>query len=106
VVGEPTPEIEVSSFEWDDDNEEHLYQERHGWVTIADVTDVHLNAPRYFRNLPDRGGTHVLIGPSFEGRFFYIVLAPTKEEGRWRPITGWKLTAKKGRQLYNIKRRD
>jgi hypothetical protein len=61
--------------------------------------DVLAIAPRFFLNLPGRGGTHVVIGPDREGQFCYISMVEVTP-GRWRPVTGWKL-GRRAERLYN-----
>ena len=102
VVREPTPALVLLQLQWDEVNEEHLAEHD---VTIEDVEEVRQNAPRFFLNLPDRSGTHVMIGPRFDGRFFYIALAPTNEHGRWRPITGWSMNTAAALKIYRRERR-
>jgi len=96
VVGEPE-EIEVLELEFDEENVEHLAGHE---VTPDDIFAVLLNAPRFFRNLPDRSGTHIMIGPDGKREFFYVSLAPTGVGGSWRPVTGWRL-GRKALRIYN-----
>ncbi|HLF79746.1 MAG TPA: hypothetical protein VJB57_19870 [Dehalococcoidia bacterium] len=96
MVREPD-EIEVLELEFDDENLQHLAD--HG-VEQADVLDVWLNAPRFFRNLEGRGGTHVMLGPDKSGRFFYIALVQTGVDGRWRPVTGYPYNRRRALRYY------
>jgi hypothetical protein len=95
VVGEPD-DIEVLDFTFDEVNLDHLAA--HG-VRASDVYSVLHGSPRFFRDLPDRAATHVMIGEDNTGRFFYIAISPTMSSGFWRPITGWTLTRRRGLQL-------
>lgn len=88
---------------WDDQNEDHLLGEHD--VTIADVEEVRQNKPRFFVNLPDRGGSHVMVGPDFGGRFYFVALAPTPIRGCWRPVTGWSMNRAQALKLYNRRNR-
>jgi hypothetical protein len=88
--------IAVWDLEFDQKNVNHLAEHE---VAPEDVLAVLLNAPRFFRNLPDRSGTHVMIGPDANGQFFFIALAPRPIEGLWRPITGWRL-GRRGEEFY------
>ena len=96
MVGEPA-EIDVVELEITDENAGHLA--RHG-VTRENVLDVLRQAPRFFHNLADRGGSHVMIGPDSTGRFFYIAIRPTITQGRWRPVTGWPMNRRGAMQIY------
>jgi hypothetical protein len=96
VVGERA-NIDVRELEFDDVNVEHLA--RHD-VRPADAFGVLAAAPRFFRNLPDRAGTHVMIGPTSTGDFFYMSLAITAKQGVWRPVTAWRL-GRRALDLYN-----
>jgi hypothetical protein len=80
--------IDVWEFEWDDTNLEH---QEHGLAPVLaeQVKDL---SPKFFRNKPAKAGTHRMIGPGINGRFWTIILKPTAERGRWRPITGWPST--------------
>ena len=44
----------------------------------------------FFRNLPDRGGSHVMVGYDDRGRALYVSIRPTATEGRWRVVTAWE----------------
>lgn len=95
MAGDPES-VGVLALQFDQANVDHLA--RHD-VTPQQVQDVLLKAPRFFRNLPDRSGTHVIVGPNSEGTFFFIVLAPTGQRGNWRPVTGWRL-GRRAQDLY------
>jgi hypothetical protein len=96
MVGEPE-NIDAEELEFDENNVSHLA--RHG-VSREAVEQVHRNTPRYFRNLPEHSGSHVMIGPDENGRFYFVVLRPTSTARRWRPITGWPL-GRRGPRLYD-----
>jgi hypothetical protein len=85
MVGEQA-DIEVTGFEFNDDNTSHLA--RHD-VTPMDISAVNGNSPRYFHNLPDRAGSHVMIGPD--------------DRGVWRPVTGWRMTRREALRLYELR---
>lgn len=70
--------IDVQEFEWDEWNIAHLSQ--HG-VTPDKADEIRTVAPRFFHNLPDRAGTHVVIGPDSQQNFYYIVLRPMGRPG-------------------------
>jgi len=96
MVGEPE-DIDVEELEFDEHNISHLAQ--HG-VSREAVEEVQRNAPRYFRNLPDRSGSHVMIGPDENSKFLLVVLRPPATTRRWRPVTAWPL-GRRGPRLYD-----
>jgi hypothetical protein len=92
VVGE-RDEIEVNDFAWDyapTGNVAHLA--RHG-VSVDDVYAVLGWGPLYFRNLPGRRASHVMIGRDSHDRSLLITLLSTSEIGTWEPVTGWQSAA-------------
>ena len=78
-------QIDVWQFEWDDENLEH---QTHG-LTPAIAELVKDNSPEFFRNKPGKTGSHQMIGPDINGRFWTVIILATPYKGRWRPITGW-----------------
>lgn len=78
--------IQVFEFEWDERNETHCA--RHG-VTPVTAQEVKDSLPKFFLNDPGKTGTHIMVGPDSGGGYWTIVIKPTGEPGRWRPITGW-----------------
>ena len=104
MVGDSTEDaIQVDSFEWTDENIEHVLESRHH-ATVEDVEEVRRNSPRLFLNLPLKSGTHVMIGPNLRGQFFYVVLVKTETPGRWRPITAYRVSKARGQRVYNAKK--
>lgn len=82
--------IRVDELEWDETNLEHCA--RHG-LTAEIAESVRSKEPEFFRETrKGRTGTHAMLGPSTEGRFWTIKLKRTSREGVWRPITGWPST--------------
>lgn len=79
-------EIDVFEFEWDERNEGHCARHGVGPLTAEEVKD---GIPKFFENDPGKTGTHMMIGPDAAGRYWTIVIRPSSERGRWRPITGW-----------------
>ena len=96
MVGEPA-DIEVSNLELQDTNVEKLLG--HGF-TPSDVLGVFANEPQFFSNLPARSGTHVMLGPDAEDRFFYIVLIESAPAGTWRVITGYPYSRRRALRYY------
>lgn len=78
--------IQVWEFEWDERNESHCA--RHN-VTPLVVEEVRDGAPEFFPNKAGKTGTHMMIGPDVDGRYWTIIIVPGADEGRWRAITGW-----------------
>jgi uncharacterized DUF497 family protein len=72
--------------EADEETEDHLAE--HG-IRLADVWEVIYN--RYIEtHNPQEGEERVLvIGETNGGRIVTVSLAPTRDPGTWRPVTGW-----------------
>jgi uncharacterized DUF497 family protein len=98
VVEEPLDDLEVDDFVWDEVNIAHLL-ERHG-TDFNDINEVLDNRPQYFTNLPDRAGSHVMIGPNYVGRFFFAAIVTTSQRGIWRVITAWSMSKREALKLY------
>jgi hypothetical protein len=64
----------------------------HG-VTPALVAEIASNDPVIVPNRPGAGrsGSHRLIGPADDRRFWTVILLQ-KGDDTWRPITGWPST--------------
>ena len=45
-----------------------------------------------------------MIGPSADGRYFYIALRPVSDAGVWYPVTGWRMARRLALRLYNTGR--
>jgi hypothetical protein len=86
MVREPV-DIEILSWEFDEENTEHLA--RHD-VAPEDVLSVWSGSPAFFVNLPDRSGTHIMVGEDSRARWLYIAILETSVHGCWRSITGWQ----------------
>ena len=95
---------EILGLEWDDDNLRHILVESPHGLTRLLVETVKDTAPLLFINEPREGrsGTHVMIGPDADGRFWTVILLD-RGLGIWRAITGWPST-KSEMSLYG--RRD
>jgi hypothetical protein len=98
VVGRPVSVV-VDDLIWDEEIDAHFA--RH-WVSRADVIAVARSEFLGFENLPDRGGTHIMIGPDEGGRILYISIKPTMTPGLWEPVTGWE--SRLARQLWERER--
>jgi hypothetical protein len=94
VVGRSV-RIVIEDFVWDEEIEEHFA--RH-WLSQDDVLAVAKSDFLGFENLPDRGGTHVMIGPDEAGRILYVSIRPTSTSGLWEPVTGWE--SRLGRRIW------
>ncbi len=84
--------ISVSTFRWDNGLEGNLAHCARHEVTPVVVTDVSKRSPLFFLNDPGKTGTHVMIGPDTNDRFWTIIIAPASDAGAWKPITGWPST--------------
>jgi len=94
LVGEQD-EIQVAFLDWDDQNTEHVA--RHG-VAPEDVQAVLGNRPLFFRNLPGRSATHIMIGRDSYGRILYVPLLCVEWPDVWRVVSAWE--SRFARRLY------
>jgi len=96
-VAEDPIDLDVDSLEWDERNLTHVAQ--HG-VTREEIETVLANAPQFFANLPERSGTHVMIGPDANDRFLFVVLAETATKDVWRVITAYRYARRRALRYY------
>jgi hypothetical protein len=93
-VAEPASgELEIRAFEFDDRNTRHF----HSGLNETIIWDVWAGPFRLFVNAPNptRTGSHLMIGPDAEERWWTVVLLLIDDqEWLWRPITGWPSTKK------------
>jgi hypothetical protein len=89
--------IDVWEFEWDDANLEH---QEHGLTPLL-ADEVKDRSPKFFANKPGKAGTHKMVGPDTNDRFWTIILLPTAHRGRWRPITGWPSTGPDAQRYHS-----
>jgi hypothetical protein len=80
-------EIQVSALEWDEQNTEHI---RRHEVEPEDVEFALANTPLFFRNLPGRSATHIMVGQDHTGRILYVALVCVDWPQVWRVITAWE----------------
>lgn len=79
-------EIDVFEFDWDDGRERHCARHDLAPVTAEEVKN---GRPKIFQNVPEKTGTHIMIGPDRTGRCWTIIIMPAGTRGWWIPITGW-----------------
>jgi hypothetical protein len=87
--------IRIKRLQFDERNLAHL-----GLKSIDDVVvkEVLEGSPRFVGNLVGRAGTHKMIGPARDDRFWTIIIVQVDAASElWRPITGWPSTAKERR---------
>lgn len=94
--------IVVDAFVWDEENESHCM--RHG-LTPFIAEEVRSRAPLFFLNKKRTTGSHLMIGPALNGRFWAVVILKQDNPGLWRPITGWP-SSERQIVLYNEKLRQ
>lgn len=94
-------EITIAAFEIDERNRLHFTS--HG-IDDALIYEVWLGTAHYRENPPPpegsraRSGTHLMIGPSADGRIWTIVIVEVDPPHHvWRPITGWPSTRREQR---------
>ncbi len=94
MVGEQD-EIRVSYLDWDEQNTEHIA--RHD-VAPEDLEFVLANGPLFFRNLPGRSATHIMIGRDNYGRVLYVPMLCVEWPDVWRVVSAWE--SRFARRLY------
>jgi hypothetical protein len=75
--------LSIEAFQWDDVNVAHLVDHD---VTVRMVAQVRNNNPLFFRNVPARTASHIMIGVTDDGRHLRVSLIEVTP-GLWRPIT-------------------
>ena len=100
MVGEQV-ELDIETLTWNALIEEHFARHH---VTHENVMAVLNNRPLVYENLPERGGSHLMIGRDDLGRILYISIRPTDAERIWEPVTGWE--SRFARRLWNRERGD
>lgn len=77
---------------------------RHRGLDDGVIVDVLEGEPRFFLNESGKGGSHIMIGPLPDGRFWTIILIESDPVRKvWRPITGWP-SAKKEQDAWKKSR--
>ena len=85
MVG-PELDIDISGLDWDDENVDHIARHE---VEPADVEFVLANAPLFFRNLPGRSATHVVVGWDSKDRALFVPVLQVGPD-KWRVITAFE----------------
>ena len=89
-------DIDIDGLDWDDENRSHIA--RHD-VDREDVDFALANSPLFFRNLPGRSATHIMIGRDKKGRVLYVALLRLERpDAVWRVISAWE--SRFARRLY------
>ena len=92
IVVSYTKSMEEIEFEWDSANLFHVLVEAPKGITPALLEVIKGNEPKFFEeSRPGRSGTHRMIAPDDDGRFWTVILL-RKTDYLWRPITGWPST--------------
>jgi uncharacterized DUF497 family protein len=82
--------LKFYGLDWDEESEEHLWQ--HG-VKAKHADEVFYGGLAVFlRNKKGRRGSIRMVGPDRGGAMWTVVLAGTRRQGFWRPVTGWPST--------------
>jgi hypothetical protein len=91
---------ELAAFEWDESNLYHMLVESPHGLGPDLCEEIKDDSPKLIpnRQRAGRSGSHLMVGPDKEGRFWTVVLLD-RSRGLWRPITGWPSTANESR-LY------
>lgn len=90
------PRVAIYYLELDDENVAHIA--RHG-ITADEVEQITGNPYITARNRRGPANRIVMIGRTNGGRELTIVLEATRDDGVWRPVTGWVATATERRLL-------
>lgn len=77
--------IDVEGLLFDDVNEAKFAGHE---VLVAEVQEVYDNEPRFYRNGPDRRGSHVMLGPTDSGKLLAVPIEDIGD-GIWRPVTAF-----------------
>lgn len=81
--------IDVAALFFDDENESKFARHR---VTAGEVQEVHSKWPRYYENTSARRATHVMVGPTRQGRMLVVPIERVGSRGIWRPVTAFEAT--------------
>ncbi len=79
-------DIAPREFVWDEEIRAHI---RRHFVEPEDVEEALQGSPKFFRNLPGRTATHVMLGYDGKGRALYVALSQADAE-KWIVITDWE----------------
>ena len=85
--------MEISEFEWDEDNIEHIARHK---VYPDEIEDVAFDDEPWIRR--GKGGTRYMLGYAISGRYLFIVYT-LKHKGIARVITAMDMD-RKTRKLY------
>ena len=90
--------MEISEFEWDDNNIEHI-----AWHQVSpdEVEDVAFDDEPWIRR--GKKGTRYMLGFTISGRYLFVVYV-LKRKGVARAITAMDMDTKT-RKLYNKRRK-
>lgn len=100
--------IDVEALFFDDDNEAKFANHR---VTAGEVQEVHDKWPKYYENGPDRRATHVMVGPTRQGRMLVVPiervgLPRAVETGHGLPSSAWSGSPVQERKVSDSKFND
>jgi uncharacterized DUF497 family protein len=76
----------AEGLEWDDANEEELWD--HG-IRSVEIEEVFLNGPAWARNKKGRSGDYLMVGVTNGGRRLTVPVQVKEAGTLLRPITGW-----------------
>jgi hypothetical protein len=85
--------MEITEFEWDDDNIGHVARHH---VSIDEIEDLAFNDEPWVKRR--RGETRYMLGYTVAGRYLFVVYV-LKDKGRARVITAMDMD-EKTRRLY------
>jgi hypothetical protein len=59
-------------------------------VSIAEIAQVHGGQPQYFLNMSKSRAPIIMVRPTPAGRWLCVPIAPTRQQGVWRPVTAFE----------------
>jgi hypothetical protein len=95
-------EVDVTGFEWSfEAGRNVLHIAEHG-VTPADVDEVLNNLPHFFINDADHMGGVIMLGPNLAGRYLFVAMYETAEEGLWYAATAYWLSRARAERILKL----
>jgi len=66
-------------------------------ISVVEILEVLDREPRFYVNRRGRRASHVIVGPTFDGR---LLVVPIEDWGRgtWRPVTAFESNAWQARR--------
>ena len=78
--------MEIRALQWRRANIDKLWEHGISVVEVEWVVDHEAWVSYVDEDYPDQAR---IVGPTERGRFITVVMTPTRDPARWRPVTGW-----------------